>query len=84
MEGLSRARERDFPIGRRRCKAEKCQENIPAGMQTYVGLEPDFYGLIKFITVINPGSKIQQWHRGIKKTQGNVSIIDGGVEVWND
>jgi len=54
-----------------------------------VGLEPDFYGLIKFITVINPGSKIQQWHRGIKKkttTQGNVSIIDGcgGVEVWND
>jgi len=62
---------------------------IPAGMQTYVGLEPDFYGLIKFITVINPGSKIQQWHRDIQKkttTQGNVSIIDGcgGVAVWND
>lgn len=50
-------------------------------MLTYVGLEPDFYGLIKFITVINPGLKIQQWHRGIKKkktAQGNVSIIDGG------
>lgn len=50
-----------------------------------------FYGLIKFITVINPGSKIQQWQHGIKKnkinpTQNNVSIIDGGggVEVWND
>lgn len=67
MEGLSRARERDFPLGGRRRIAEKCQEHIPAGMQTYVDLEPDFYSLIKFITVINPGSKIQQWQHGIKK-----------------
>lgn len=90
MEGLRRARERDFPLGGRGCIAEKCQENIPAGRQTYGGLEPEFYGLIKFITVINPGSKYNNGSVVLKKkkktTQSNMSIFDGGggVEVWND
>lgn len=78
--GVKRGTERDFPLGGRGSIAEKCQESVPRGMQTIVGLEPDFYGLIKFITVINPGLKIQHWQQWYKKTtQSNVvNIIDDG------